>query len=187
MMYSRRKELMKKKLIAATTVAGLTLALGTAGVASAHDRMSGKGNKEGTVLKGLVEKGTLTQAQLDAITKAMTEAREAGRAAHEAAHAERAKLISDTLGIDDATIKSRLQAGETLAAIAGSKKDALIDALVAFESKKIDAAVTAGKLTAAQATDLKANLKTRITSQIESTKGKGMAGKKGKGHGRGGH
>lgn len=179
---------MKKKLIAATAVAGLTVALGTAGVASAHDRMGGKGDKAATVLKGLVDKGTLTQAQVDAITKAMTEARDANRAAHDAMHAERAKLISDTLGIDDATIKSRLQAGETLAAIAGSKKDALIDALVAFESKKIDAAVTAGKLTAAQATTMKADLKNRVTDMVENAKGKGPKdgfGHKGKGHGKG--
>ena len=61
---------MKKKLIAATAVAGVTLALGTAGVASAHDNKGGRGEKVSTVLNGLVTKGTLTQAQVDAITKA---------------------------------------------------------------------------------------------------------------------
>lgn len=194
---------MKKKLIAATAVAGVTLALGTAGVASAHDNKGGRGDKVATVLNGLVTKGTLTQAQVDAITKAMTEARDADRAAHDAIHAERTKVITDALGIDEATLKSRLQAGESLATIAGAKKDALINALVAFETKKIDEAVTAGKLTAAQATSMKTDLKTRITAHVEEVRGfgKGMGkgmdrdgdkgpkdlkGHKGKGHGRGG-
>ena len=197
---------MKKKLIAATAVAGVTLALGTAGIASAHDNKMGRGDKAVSVLKGLVEKGTLTQAQVDAITKAMTEARDADRAAHDAMHAERTKVITDTLGIDEATLKSRIQAGESLATIAGAKKDALINALVAYETKKIDEAVASGKLTAAQATEIKADLKNRVTAHVESTRGMGKAfgkefgkekgmgkgpkdfmGHKGKGHGRGGH
>ncbi len=91
---------MKKKLIAATAVAGLTLALGTAGVASAHDNKRGGGDRSATVLGDLVTKGTLTQAQVDAIKSAMSAARDAGKAAHDAMHAERTKVITDTLGID---------------------------------------------------------------------------------------
>ncbi len=191
---------MQKKVITATAVAGLTLALGTAGVASAHDNKMGRGDKAAAVLGDLVAKGTLTQAQVDAIKKAMSDARDADRASHDAMHAERTKVITDTLGIDEATLKSKLQAGDSLATIAGAKKDALINALVAYETKKIDEAVTAGKLTAAQATNLKAELKTRITERVEDTRGfgkpsgKGMGkgphgdfGPKGKGHGRGGH
>ena len=191
---------MKKKIIAATAVAGLTLALGTAGVASAHDNKMGRGDKAAAVLGDLVAKGSLTQAQVDAIKKAMSDARESVKASHDAMRAERAKVITDTLGIDEATLKSKLQAGDSLATIAGAKKDALINALVAYETKKIDEAVTAGKLTAAQATNLKAELKTRITERVEDTRGfgkpsgKGMGkdphgdfGPKGKGHGRGGH
>ena len=79
-------------------------------------------------------------------------------------------VITATLGIDATTLRSRLAAGETLAAIAGAKKDALIAALVADETKQIDAAVTAGKLTAAQATTLKAALTAHITAEVESTR-----------------
>ena len=71
---------MKEKIIAATAVAGLTLALGTAGVASAHDNKMGRGDKAAAVLGDLVAKGTLTQAQVDAIKKAMSDAR--GRLKH---------------------------------------------------------------------------------------------------------
>ena len=189
---------MKKKLIAASAIAALALSAGTVATASAHDNKGPKGEGITNILSGLVTKGTLTQAQVDAITKAMTDAREAGSAAHDAARAEHVKVITDALGIDEATLKTRIEAGDSLATIAGAKKDALITALVAFETKKIDAAVTAGKLTAAQASSLKANLKDRVTAHVEATKGAGKGPKgfggpmgpkdfKGKGHGRGGH
>ena len=181
---------MKKKLIAASVVAGLALTLGGAAGASAHDRMGEKGQGLTSILTGLVSKGTLTQTQVDAITKALTDARGAAKAAHDAARAEHIKVITDALGIDEATLKSRVEAGESLATIAGAKKDALITALVAYETKKIDAAVTAGKLTAAQATAMKANLSAHVTAKVEATKGMGK-GPKGhfgpKGKGRGGH
>jgi len=80
-----------------------------------------------------------------------------------------------------------MKAGDTLATIAGAKKDALIAALVAFHTKQIDDAVAAGKLTANQATKLKANIKDRVTAGVERAKGprdgfghhKGMKGGKG--------
>jgi hypothetical protein len=85
-------------------------------------------------------------------------------------------LISSTIGVDAATIKTRLAAGETLAAIAGAKKDALITALVADETKRIDAAVTAGKLTAAQATTLKSTLTAHVTTEVNSVRPMGPKG-----------
>jgi hypothetical protein len=101
---------------------------------------------------------------------------------------ERLAVIAKTLGIDTTTVLSRLKAGETLATIAGAKKDALISALVADETKRIDAAVTAGKLTAAQATQMKANLVAHVTDEVNSTRPIGpkmddRGGKGGRGHG----
>ncbi|MFM1758091.1 MAG: hypothetical protein RL193_668 [Actinomycetota bacterium] len=106
-------------------------------------------------------------------------------------HADKEAVVTATLGIDATTLRSRLAAGESLAAIAGAKKDALIAALVAEETKQIDAAVTAGKLTAAQATTLKSNLTAHITAEVNEAghmgrKGGPMGGKDGKG-GRGHH
>ena len=124
------------------------------------------------------------------------------KAAHDADHPKGAKggplgadraaietLVSTTIGVDTATIKSRLQAGESLAQIAGAKKDALIAALVADETKRINAAVTAGTLTAAQATQMKANLVAHVTEEVNAVGGKGPFGKgpKGDRDGRGGH
>jgi len=99
----------------------------------------------------------------------------------EADHAAMKALISATIGVDSATVKSRLKAGESLAQIAGAKKDALIAVMVAEKTKHIDAAVTAGKLTAAQATEKKAKLVAHVTEEVNEVGGKGHKG------GRGGH
>lgn len=178
---------MKKKLVTVSVVTGLVLSLGTAGIASAHGRggFGGMGNGMGmsgkasaptldNVLKGLVDNKTLTQAQVDAINKALTDAKNSAVASAAAVQAAHEKLIADTIGLDIATIKSRLAAGESLAAIAGAKKDALINVLVAEATKMIDAAVTAGRITSATATTLKANLTTRITDEVNEVHSKGL-------------
>jgi hypothetical protein len=53
--------------------------------------------------------------------------------------------------------------------------------MVAEKTKHIDAAVTAGKLTAAQATEKKAKLFAHVTEEVNEVGGKGHKG------GRGGH
>jgi hypothetical protein len=137
------------------------------------------------LLSDLVSKGTITQSQADAIAKARTDAKALAQAnrpteAEKQAHRTAAKaVITSTLGITEATLKARVQAGESLATIAGTKKDALITALVAFESKEIDARVVAGKLTAVQASAAKANLTAMVTEKVNSVKGVGK-----KGHGK---
>lgn len=182
---------MRKKVIAVVTTAAVALSIGAASVASAHGGLGGKGAGLTTLLADLVAKGTITQAQADAIAKAQADARalaEANRptqAEMEAHRTAEIAVITSTLGITEATLKSRLQAGESLATIAGDKKAALITALVAFETKEIDARVTAGKLTAAQATAIKANLTAMVTDKVERVKGFGKKGH-GKGEGRGG-
>ena len=156
----------------------------------AGQMMDGRESELKSILAGLVTKGTITQAQSDAITAAVTAARvahEADSDSDDAANSARRKaheaLIATTIGIDAATIKTRLAAGETLGAIAGAKKSALITALVAEATKEIDAAVTAGKMTSAQATTLKAGLTERITTGIDSVRGAMGPGKSGRGHG----
>jgi hypothetical protein len=146
------------------------------------------------ILAGLVTKGTITQAQSDAITAAVTAARvahdadrDANASANSARRTAHEALIASTIGIDAATIKTRLAAGETLGAIAGAKKSALITALVAEATKDIDAAVTAGKMTAAQATTLKSGLTARVTAQVDSVRGEMGPGKGGPGMGGRGH
>ena len=170
------------------------------GIANPMAKGGGHAADLAAVLSALVAKGTITQAQADAITAAATAAETAKRAAHDANHAakdaERAALevlISKTIGVDSATIRTRLAAGESLGAIAGAKKAELITVLVADHTKRIDAAVTAGKLTAAEATTLKAGLTAHVTAEVDQVGGKrgpgvggpgkdGKGGKDGRGH-----
>ena len=158
---------------------------GEMGMGGRGDMMGGpeKGGVDvlASVLAKLVTAGTITQAQSDAIVKALADdkvAKEAARVAQQSANeadrvAQQAKheaVITGALGITAAELKVQLQAGKTLADIAGTKKDALIAALVAEKSADLDDAVTAGKLTAAQATTAKANLVALVTAEISSNR-----------------
>lgn len=169
------------------------------GVANPMAKGGGHAADLAAVLSALVAKGSITQAQADAITAAATAADAAKRTAKDADHAAKdaarvafEALISKTIGVDSATIRTRLAAGESLGAIAGAKKAELIALLVADKTKRIDADVTAGKLTAAQASTLKAGLIAHVTAEVDSVGGKrgpgkgekdGKGDKGGRGHG----
>ena len=204
-----------KKKVAAIVITTVALTAGTVGISTAASKTTkatvtrvttarttaganamaqGHGAEIAAVLAGLVTKGTITQAQADAITAALTAAETAEHANDPQGGVEgqgrpdqaaTLAIITSTIGLDAATIQKRLAAGETLGAIAGSKKDALIAALVADESKRIDAAVTAGKLTAAQATTMKSTLTAHVTDEVNSTRPAGPmgGGMGGRGHG----
>ena len=139
-----------------------------------------------SVLATLVKDSTITQAQADKITAALTAARAAHEANKGADRSARESLIATTIGKSVADIQSALASGQSLGAIAGDKRSALITALVADHTKRIDAAVTAGKMTAAQATTMKADLTAHVTAQVDAVRpamGPGM----GKGGHKGGH
>jgi polyhydroxyalkanoate synthesis regulator phasin len=200
-----------KKKVIAIAVTTVALTAGSFGVASAASKTTkvtqttvstvatqaaagklGRGAELSALLSALVAKGTITQAQADAIIAAQTAAeaaRDALRPAKDGIKGpfgDKLTVIASALGTDTTTVLNRLKAGDSLATIAGAKKDALIAALVADETKKIDAAVTAGKLTSAQATELKANLVAHVTAEVNATAPVGgpQGGPKGgKGHG----
>ena len=207
-----------KKKVVAIAITTVALTAGSFGVANASQKstkvtrtsistianpgLTGKPDRSAelsALLATLVTKGTITQAQADAIVSAATAA-EAARDALRPAKGGSMKgdldakltLIASTLGTDTKTVLTRLQAGDSLATIAGAKKDALITALVADETKRIDADVTAGKLTAAQATAMKANLVAHVTEEVNATRPMGAprgemqdgrGDKDGRGHG----
>lgn len=178
-MYLKKRGSMKKKVVAAIATTAVALTLTGGSLASAHDGKGGfGGDKISSLLSTLVSKGTITQSQADAIVAAATAAKAAGKAEMDKNRAAIDAVLTSTLGISSETIKSRLKAGETLAAIAGDKKAALITALSAEINKQIDAAVTAGKLTSAQATTEKAKTTERVTNMVERVKGFGHKGDK---------
>ena len=77
------------------------------------------------------------------------------------------------LGTTAADLETKMRAGQTLAQIAnataGKSRDGLLNALVADATAKIDAAQKAGTITADQATQLKANLSTRMSQLVDNT------------------
>jgi hypothetical protein len=153
----------------------------------------GGAEKLAALLSTLVAKGTITQAQADAIIAAQAAikaeheankgAREAGKSIAPRVKGELLTLISTTVGLDTTTVVTRIKAGESLAAIAGAKKDALVAALVANQNARIDAAVTAGTVTAAQATILKSNVAAHVAKMVDATPAPLFRGGKGDNHG----
>ena len=168
---------MNKKLVAAIAATAIALNVSATAVASADN---GKGRAGiSSLLSGLVSNGTITQSQADAITKAAQDARAAAKGVMDKNREAIDSAITSTLGISLDSLKSRLKAGESLATIAGDKKAALITAISAEINKQIDAAVTAGKLTATQATAQKMKTTERVTNMVERIKLKGEKSKPG--------
>ncbi len=200
---------MNKKILASAVVLGV--AVGSFGVAnaasskptakfatptttSAQPTVAGENHVDGfkTVLDGLVTAKTITQAQEDAILAAFAAARPAGGPDSDGPNghmggkggpgfAAEQNTILTTLGITAADLDAARVAGKSLATLAGAKTTALINALVALENSEIDAHVTAGTMTAAQATTAKANVVAQVTAQVNGVPGMGM------GMGRHGH
>ena len=88
------------------------------------------------------------------------------------------------IGTTEADLRTKLQAGQTLAQIAtaaGKTRDGLIAAMVADGNAKIDAAVAAGTITAAQATEKRATLTAHVTAEVDQTRPAGGPGGPGRG------
>jgi DNA-binding phage protein len=84
------------------------------------------------------------------------------------------------IGVTEADVRTKLQAGQTLTQIAtaaGKTRDGLIAAMVADGNAKIDAAQQAGTITADQATGLKANLTAHVTAEVDATRPIGPFGR----------
>jgi hypothetical protein len=76
------------------------------------------------------------------------------------------------IGITEAQLRTELESGKSLAQVAkahGKSVDGLIEALVAAAKSKLDDAVSAGRLTKAQETEMLGVLKDRITSAVNNT------------------
>jgi hypothetical protein len=80
------------------------------------------------------------------------------------------------IGITEAQLRTELESGKSLAQVATAHDksvDGLINALYAGAKKKLDDAVSAGRLTKAQETEMLGVLKDRITQMINRTGGLG--------------
>jgi DNA-binding phage protein len=83
------------------------------------------------------------------------------------------------IGTTEADLRTKLQAGQTLTQIAtaaGKTRDGLIAAMVADGDAKIDAALAAGTITAAQAAEKKAALTAHVTAEVDQVRPAGGPG-----------
>lgn len=86
----------------------------------------------------------------------------------------RLEAAAGYIGITEAQLRTELESGKSLAQVAkahGKSVDGLIDALVAAAKNKLDDAVSAGRLTKDQETEMLSVLKDRITSAVNNTGG----------------
>ena len=190
-------------LVGAQTASSSTTTAITASTAPATADPSKPGARVNAVddaLAKLVKDGTITQTQADAVKKAIQDARPAGGTGGRA-HGPRGgmggfgladgKSVVDAaakaLGITSDDLTQQVMNGTTVAKIAESKNvplNTVVEAAVKEITTKIDAAVTAGTMTQAQADKIKTNLTQRVT---DFANGKMPFGKGGMPGGRGGH
>lgn len=172
----------------------------TTAPAAAADRTQARTDKLNSALQGLVDAGTITTAQRDAVVQAIVAAEPAGGKGGRG-HGGPGGMpgmrgggagldaAAAALGTDAAGLRALLTDGKTIAQVAADKGvsvDTVIAAVVAAQTAKIDQAVTDGKLTQAQADTAKAGLTERATALVNGTlpagpKGMGPGGKGGMG------
>jgi hypothetical protein len=135
---------MKKMIVAAVAAASLCGAIAVAalapiGIASAQDSPP-------------------QQEAPDTVERAGPKPRQQRRAAARSRIQQRATSrrgeIAEYLGITPEALKQEMKAGRSLAEIAGPRTEGLVDMLTTKASARIDAALTAGRIDEARATQL---------------------------------
>jgi hypothetical protein len=132
------------------------------------------------VLTPLVESGTLSEAQLDAVLQALTAARPELPARpwpHQRWHgpwrlagARALTTAADAIGIGVRELRDALADGQTLAEIAeanGVSPDTVIDALVEAATERLEAAVADGRLDEDDADEWRAELEEDVRELVE--------------------
>lgn len=153
-----------------------------------------------------VTAGTITQAQADAVIPMLTPHFTAfvngtdgpsfgglGHGGHGpgGGHSDELNAAATYLGLTAADLITKVQAGQTLAQIAGATSGktvaGLVAALVTAEKAELDAAVTAGRITQAQEDAILPTLTATFTAFANGTGGPHRPGGPGGGHHFGGH
>lgn len=149
--------------VGAVSTLALTPALAVTGAQASH-RLTDLKN----ALKGLVSDGTLTQAQADKVASTLERALPRGGPGR-----GRHRLLEDAaqvLGMTVGQLRTAMGSNKSLADVAASKgisKGSLIDKLLALVAEHLAADVKAGRLTQAQAEEMKANAKAHITEAVD--------------------
>ena len=183
---------MRTKTLAAAAVvasmlggAGAGIALSIPSTATAQTSTSSTATATQTppqwvtdALKKLVDAGTITQAQSDAVGKAIAAAQPAhgpggpgfGHGPHELG--DDLAIAAQAIGISQSDLTTALGSGQTLAAVAkahGVDVQKVIDALVADEKAELADQVKNGTLTQAQADQIATGITQRVTDRVNGT------------------
>jgi tape measure domain-containing protein len=142
---------------------------------------SGRKAKGKDVLDNLVSNGTITQAQEDAIIKAMADAFASGGSHGGRADGLRVRVLegmlqvsADKIGVSVDDLKSALKSGQSVADVAKAHSvnpSDVVTAIVDAGNTKLAQAVTDGKLTQAQADQLKGRLPQAADRFVNHTRG----------------
>jgi hypothetical protein len=133
------------------------------------------------MLQALVDDGTLTSEQADAVTAYLVENRpERGERGEEGRHGHpgrafgrgvASEALTDLLGIDGEELRTQLRDGATLAEIAadqGVEVQAVIDELVAEVEERVTNAVENGRIDQTEADEKLAEAESRITDMVNN-------------------
>ncbi len=125
------------------------------------------------VLAPLLEDGTLTQAQVDAVVEtvvgAREEARQDNKQRRQDRRTERLDSLAEATGIDADVWSEGFKSGATTAETAeanGLSTDELVDIIVTQRLAKLDEAVANGRIDADKATELGETLEERVTKRV---------------------
>lgn len=168
---------MRKTIAAATVAASLTAgtfagaALGAPVIAGAADATGEAAGWVQEALDGLVDDGTITEGQADAVETALEEARPERGPGRRFAHRAHVALsaAADALGISETELRDALAEGRTMAEVAdaqGVDVQSVVDALVAEKQARIADAVADGRLTQDQADEILAEVVERVTARV---------------------
>ena len=164
----------------ATTTPDTTAPSGSSATPPSGDAKPDKGQWLADALAPLVKDGTITQAQADAVTAAIEAARPAPGAGHDHGGPGRGgpgrgfglDAAATAIGISADELRTALEGGQTIAQVAASKGVELskvTDAMLAAATERVQAAVTDGKMTQAEADAEIAEAKGRIDQIVNGT------------------
>ena len=154
--------------IAASALGGVAAgaAFFTPTVAGAQDEVeetTERTSRLSDALQGLVDDGTITDSQRDAVVDTLETAREEfrGERGDRGPRGQRgfggSGVVAEILGLDGAEIREALQGGATIADLAeqqGVSTDDIVDAMVAQAEERVNGALENGRIDDAQAAEI---------------------------------
>ena len=122
----------------------------------------------------LVDDGTLSESQRDAVVEILLAAHETAAGSHGhhramALHAETADDLGEVLGLTTDELAQRLRDGLSLADIAADaevESSAVVDLLVAGATERVDSAIEAGRLAADDRDSCLAAIEEQLTARV---------------------